>query len=160
MVMTAENPYATPAGDPTHPDALPQRNQFAELTTKELRTLRNDSHSIRTMAVLLVLGVVVLGLLGFTSFFARMGGLEVIALSGFVTLNLVTAFGLLRRNSWGRPLGFVVGGLMLLAFPVGTLIGVMCLFALGRGGRLFGPERLEHRALEQEWRHRKKHRIP
>jgi hypothetical protein len=37
---------------------------------------------------------------------------------------------------------------MLFNFWLGTLIGIMGLFALAKGSRLFGPGRLTHRHLK------------
>ena len=42
----------------------------------------------------------------------------------------LTGYGLLKRLSWGRIAGIVVGALSLLSIPIGTAIGVYALWAL------------------------------
>ena len=161
--MSAENPYAAPVADPVNPEAL-QRRAFPEMDTKRLKQLRNDSHSIRTLAVLLVIGIVaVLAIL----IFALSGDRSTLGVAFpeltiqavILGVNLATVIGLFKRAIWGRVMGFITCGIMLIGFPIGTLIGVLCLIALARGGVLFGPDRLNHKELEAEWKYRKKAKI-
>jgi hypothetical protein len=44
--------------------------------------------------------------------------------------SLLLAYGLHHRRPWARILGLVLGALNLLAFPLGTLIGVYTIFIL------------------------------
>ena len=156
------NPYLTPLTDPVVAAA---RNDFHEIATPVLKKLRNDSSSIRTFAVLLLLGVVLmLAALLVPVFSDNAGGsvgmAELAIIGGFSAFNLATAIGLLKRSTWGRVLGFVSAAFALVGFPIGTLIGILVLVALGRGGRLFGPARLDHKALQREWKYRKANKIP
>lgn len=155
------NPYLPPQTDPV---MIAGRNLFQDIATPDLKKLRNDSHSIRTFAVLLLLGVAVFGiamiglLMGGEN--RAMGMLELAIIGVLGGLNLIAAIGLMTRRVWGRYLGFVSALFALLGFPIGTLIGILLLIALGRGARLFGPDRLEHKALNTEWKYRKANKIP
>jgi hypothetical protein len=153
-----ENPYATPASE----GSLPARNLFQDIPTKELKKLRNDSHTIRAVAALLVLGLLFI-LLAVGLMFARSGGalgvFELLFILFFAALNSVVLVGLIRRENWGRILGFVSGTLMLIGIPIGTLIGVLFMVSLARGKRLFGPDRLVHKQLEAEWKYRKRNKV-
>lgn len=160
MVDSApENPYAAPESDI---DTSPERKAFPELTTRELKRLRNDSHSIRSTAFLLALAT------GFILFGVLVGGLgpvaeaalpELALAGGLLAFSATAATGLFLRRTWGRILGFIVGALMILTFSIGTLIGILLLVALARARRLFGPNRLLHKDLEAEWKHRRRNRI-
>ncbi len=69
-----------------------------------------------------------------SSFALSVGMLTVVSVF-FVAIGLpglILAYGLLRRRSWSRPLGFVLGALNLLNFPFGTILGVYTMFVLTR----------------------------
>lgn len=153
-----ENPYATPESEVAVPM---ERNDFKEIPTKELKNLRNDSHSIRAVVFLIILGLAIMVIGGGTAVIsgAAPQGPELFMLLVLCGFNIAAAIGLMKRTTWGRILGFITGALMLLGFPLGTIIGIMVLVALGRGGRLFGPDRLHHKPLDAEWRHRKRNKI-
>lgn len=156
-----ENPYATPSSAAS----LPTRNLFQDIPTKELKKLRNDSHTIRAVAALLILGLLIMLLAGGFLLFGNIGNggpagvFELIPLLIVGVLNSVVLVGLIKRANWGRILGFISGALMLFGFPLGTLIGVLFMVSLGRGKRLFGPDRLVHKQLEAEWKYRKRNRV-
>ena len=161
-----ENPYAAPEQDPVNPDVF-TRQMFSDIPTKQLKTLRNDSHNIRVMAALQVIAV----LFWLIFFFATGFDTVLVEDSEFgyaiwaATLGIPAAFsvftlvGLIKRTNWGRILGFIMAALMLAGFPLGTILGIFCLISLSRGGRLFGSDRLLHKDLEHEWKYRKKHKI-
>ena len=50
---------------------------------------------------------------------------------------LLVSIGLLSRKPWGRIVSFIIFILLLIGFPVGTLIGVLGLFALSRARPLY-----------------------
>ena len=149
-----ENPYATPQSDVT---VCLMRNDFPDIPFKQLKKLRNNSHSIRSLMVLLIL----VGSLGTIGCLATLASeIQDSALGGLAITILVfmSGIGLLRRSHWGRILAFICSLFMLLLFPIGTIIGALSLGALG-SRQLFGPNRIDHRALEAEFRYRKKNRI-
>jgi hypothetical protein len=150
------NPYATPQSDVS---ITPERNDFKDIPTEKLKKLRNDSHSIRIVCALIILGLVVTIVSLFVSKGQQMGIPRLVFVLGSEGFYLVTLIGLIKRTNWGRIMGFIVGGLALLALPIGTLIGVLILVALGRSKELFGPDHLDHKSLEAEWKYRKKNKI-
>jgi hypothetical protein len=158
MDVASDNPYAAPVESGV---VTPPRNDFPEIDTKALKKLRNDSHSIRTVAALLILGIGILGIvLVFASFSGNLGIADLILPLGITAFQGIVVAGLIVRATWGRVLGFISGALMLIGFPIGTLIGVLFLIALARADRLFGSNRFTHKALEAEWKYRKKFKVP
>lgn len=158
MQSPSDNPYAAPLESGV---VTPPRNDFPDIDTKALKRLRNDSHSIRTMAALFILGITIFGFLMLGMVFSgNLGLMELILPVGVVAFQAAVMVGLILRASWGRILGFISGALMLFGFPIGTLIGVLFLIALARADRLFGPNRLTHKALEAEWKYRRKFKVP
>jgi hypothetical protein len=159
---TTGNPYLPPQTDPVAPAG---RNHFKDIATADLKKLRNDSHSIRTFSVLLILGAalmivgVVVSLLR-NEGGATMGMAELVIVGAAGGLNLLTAIGLMKRRIWARYLAMIMAVLALLGFPIGTLIGILLLVALGRSARLFGSDRLDHKMIDTEWRYRKANKIP
>lgn len=143
----SSNPYASPESNVV---AAPQRQDFPELTTKELRKFWNHSSSIRALVFLFFFcGVAMMaGGLFYGVYFALVASLVL----------FVAGTGLMRRTEWGRILGFVLCGLALILFPLGTIIGILSLMALSCG-KLFGPERFVHRELDAELKYRKKNRV-
>ena len=149
-----ENPYATPQSDVT---ACLMRNDFPDIPFQQLKKLRNNSHSIRALMVLLIL----VGGLGTIGCLATLAGERLdSALGGLAIAILVfmTGIGLMLRSHWGRILAFICSLFMLLLFPIGTIVGALSLGALG-SKQLFGPRRINHRALEAEFRYRKMNKI-
>lgn len=58
--------------------------------------------------------------------FALLSGLGMLFAGFLVVLGLpglITGWGLLKHQSWSRIAGFVLGGLNLFNFPVGTVLG-------------------------------------
>lgn len=159
LVQTsAENPYAAP----THSGMVVERRAFTDIPTPDLKRLRNDSHSIRAVVGLFILGLVLMLLITFAAIFSGSGigspELMIMALIG--AMQSLAMVGLILRTNWGRAVGFLSATLMLIGFPIGTLIGIFFLTALIRGAKLFGPNRLVHKELETEWRYRKKNKVP
>lgn len=152
----SENPYATPT-DPGF--ILAERQNFKDMPTRDLNKLRNDSHSIRAIAGLMMLGMGLVLLVVGLMIGGEGGVYEVGLFVGIVLVQGLVAFGLLKRPNWGRVIGFISAAFMLLGFPIGTLIGVFFLISLVRGERLFGPDRLLHKDLETEWKYRRKNKV-
>ncbi len=67
-----------------------------------------------------------------------------IGLTGFF---LVVAIGLIRRTEWGRIVGSLFTAILLVGFPIGTLIGIVGLRATLKAPELFGNARLTHKGL-------------
>lgn len=62
-----------------------------------------------------------------TSFFSVIG---IVFLGLALVVNLVVGLGLLRLKEWARITSIVLGVLRLLAFPIGTVIGVLTIWYL------------------------------
>lgn len=158
-----ENPYATPE---SHVRDDSQRHDFADLSFSQLKKLRNDSHSIRALMVLLFLVGLGVGLtlllmlvaLGQDGFKFSHVGPRVFWLSPVAAFALVGGVGLVQRSLWGRVFAMVLCVCMLWMLPIGTIVGILSLIALSNK-KLFGPQQLQHKALEAEFRHRKRNRI-
>jgi hypothetical protein len=77
---------------------------------------------------------------------------------GLALFYLVAIIGMLKRTSWGRVMGIIVCILTLINIPLGTLIGIVGLFAFIKAPNLFGPGRVPHKDLKTEYKLRKKAR--
>lgn len=150
----SSNPYASPESDVV---VSPQRRDFPELTTKELRRYWNHSSSIRALVFLFFF----VGVAGILVTWVCMSGKQYLEtyLSLCVTvIVIISGVGLMKRSGWGRGLSMVLCVVALIAFPLGTIIGVLSLMALSCG-KLFGPERFVHRELDAELKYRKRNRV-
>ena len=106
------------------------------------------------IAVLLTLGLLII----VAAIFMDAGSLGFPApvAIGIALFDLMVVIGLFIRSSWGMILGMVAGGFALISIPIGTIIGVMGLFAFIKAPTLFGPDRVLHNDLKAEFKHRKK----
>jgi hypothetical protein len=143
------------------------REQFPELSTRELKGLFNNHSSITALSVLWSLGaalvillspLLMLGVIGFEE-----GGAPGFLIGGGLlavgVFQLITVIGCFRRTEWARVCGIIVSALMLVNLPIGPIFGVLGLYAFIKGGRLFGPDRYEGRELKVELKRRKKLKV-
>lgn len=91
-------------------------------------------------AIFLVLGIT--GFIFLTGIGAVSGDAEAVKVLGFIGTvgalffgalalpGIAAGVGLLKRQNWGRILALVVGFLGLVAFPIGTIIGIYAFWAL------------------------------
>lgn len=79
------------------------------------------------------------------------GGLRLFFL-GLLVFYVFAIVGTLKRTSWGRVLGIICCCLMLINVPIGTIIGVIGLFAFIKAKELFGPERITHAEVKQAFK--------
>jgi hypothetical protein len=150
--MNTQNPYAppqvieslVPAGNP----------QFNTLDDKTLNKLYYRSCNVSGIALLLSFGLVVLAVL------IAMPEVDLAlpkpVFMGLAVFYLVAIIGMLKRTTWGRVMGIIVCILSLLSIPLGTVIGVVGLFAFIKAPDLFGPGRVRHKDLKTEFKLRKK----
>lgn len=153
-----DNPYQAPEDDSIMAD---EPRGFQDLSFKELKKLRNHSSTINAMGGLWVIGGVLQVVGGL--FFVSSSGYDS-APFGFIyvllgVFALLCAFGAFTRPSWGRPLGILLCCLAMLGFPLGTLIGILGLIGFASGASLFGPDRILHKNLNDEFKYRKKNKI-
>lgn len=161
--MSEQNPFAAPTVSPTAAvGGSDGEGPLGGLDHKTVKKLRNASHSIRTLGALWALGCVaylVLGVLMLTGAVGR-GPSDTNATVGLVliALGIVLGFAVwsaFARPTWGHILGIILCGLGLLGFPIGTLIAALCLYYYIPSGRLFGPGRITHAAINAEFQRRK-----
>ncbi len=154
-----DNPYQAPQSD----TRLEVAENFKELSYKQLKSLRNHSHSIRALNVVWFIG----GLFAIYSVFMTFAGSQVNMsnitawqLYGVIfSILLITSITLTWRPNYSRWIGIILCVLSLFLIPLGTLLGGLGLIAFINGAALFGEHKLKHAELESEYRHRKKHKI-
>lgn len=136
------------------------RNTFPSIETPRLKQLYNAHRSIQTLCVLWILGLIFLFIMLMVSLFspestmeARLGWSAIlIPLIGFY---LATVIGCYQRKKWARICGIIACVFALPGFPIGSLLGIIGLFAFGRSPELFGLDRLDPDELIVEYKKRK-----
>ena len=136
------NPYQAPRAEVADKD-LPER--LASYTPAQIKKLYYRSCNINAIALLVAIGVVAMLIMLFIG--DDPVGLKAIFVA-LLALYSVSFVGVVRRTSWGRIAGIVVCVISLINIPLGTLIGIMGLFAFSRAKELFGPERLTHQEVK------------
>lgn len=161
-LMSVENPYEVPEVDQsqyaaTIQDRIDEKlRDYQSLDEKAFKKLYYRSCNISAIAFLMVLGIVVMSGIFFLIPDVREELLLGVGfIGGLLLFQLVSAVGLILRTSWGRILGFVSCALMLTSIPIGTLIGIVGIFALAKGAELFGSNRVTHKELKAEFNLRK-----
>ena len=145
--MTQENPFNAPTVDQSAAyEGVPGLENY---TSDQLKKLYYRSCNVSGMAGIILIGTALIG-------FMLASGMPGIQSDGNFTLviwailafNLLTVIGLIMRTQWGRILGIITSVLMLIRIPIGTIIGIMGLFAFLKAKELFGPNRIKHRDLK------------
>ena len=86
-------------------------------------------------AVLIGWGTERAGLLG-SALLGAMGVFLAVGLAVFAVADLVIASGIAKGRPWARFAGMAMAGLLLIAVPVGTILGIIALMGLlGRDAR-------------------------
>ncbi|MEM0896914.1 MAG: hypothetical protein AAGJ79_08500 [Verrucomicrobiota bacterium] len=152
--MSETNPYEAPQSDVAAP--IPETYQFKDLDFKQLKKLYYRSCNVNGITGLLVLGLIFIVIASFMPDIVA-EGLQLVFI-GLAVFYAVTIFGLFKRTSWGRILGIIVCIISLINIPIGTLIGVLGLFAFFGAPELFGPDRVLHKDLKSEFKLRKKNK--
>ena len=150
-----DNPYRAPTAILT--DGPKDLERYS---TVQLRGLYNHGRSIRTLGVLWVVG----GIWSYFMVFAlfRMETLTLVMglFFGLIGLiQMVTGSAVFSFRAWSRIPGFLLCVLMLIGFPIGTLFGILGLVAFSKGGILFTPD-LDFKQVKQEYKYRRRHKIP
>jgi hypothetical protein len=155
MVTPEPNPYApSQAAEAGRIDRRSEDLPLADYTWAEVKKLYYRSCNIQCIAFLMALGIVVLAwiMLGGGAF-VRVQASPL--LWGVLAFNLVTFIGLLLRTDWGRALGIIACVLMLINIPMGTIIGIVGLFAFLGAAQLFGEGRITHAQAKAAFKARK-----
>lgn len=149
-----ENPYSAPSADTTIiPD---DKGDLCEMEWKALEKLYYRSCNVSGLVALMCLGVLLYGgvLLSSNTF----EGAVAIFMYALLVFYVACIVGLVNRTAWGRGLGIFVCIFSLLNIPLGTIIGLMGLFAFFKAPELFGEGRITHKAVKEAFNKRKKMR--
>lgn len=144
------NPYAAPVSsvsDLPLPSSLHGITDFAQL-----KKLYHRSCNVNGIAFLLGLGLVITA--GVLAVQQHTDEVKLILLA-LIAFYVPTIIGLYLRTSWGRILGIIACLLALINIPMGTIIGIMGLFAFFGAPQLFGPDRITHRAVKAQFKAQK-----
>lgn len=155
--VSHSNPYQAPtvAGR-----ILAKQRDYSELDDKALKKLFYRSSNVNAIAALMLLG----GVFTVSMYQGTWDSAEAtdfpqetrrLMLLGVAVFQLIGFIGLASRTSWGKILGFVGCTLMLLNVLLGTIIGIVGLVALSKAPELFGPGRVTHKELKNEFKERK-----
>lgn len=119
------------------------------LATKDLKRLYNLSRAIRALSLFWLLAAS-FAILVIASPRSELSATGTAIYSVFALIAAVAAFAGWRFLASGRVLGLAVSAVLLAAFPIGTLFGVLGLVAFWRGKPLFGAGRLTRESLKAE----------
>lgn len=127
-------------------------NALTSLPTKEIKKLYNLSRSVRALSFFWLLAISLCVVYTAT---ATPGTLALVMFPTFAVLAAFAAVGIWLFQNWSRILSMILCVILLLAFPIGTIFGILGLSALWGSKRLFGPNRLSQKQLQKELEHRK-----
>ena len=150
-----DNVYAPPKSnlDPQITGSLIDR--LKEYDDKSLNKLYYRSCNVSAIAGLMIIGVAILGSLFLFSNLLEDTSTPTAVLIAILAFNLISSVGIILRTTWGRVLGIVACAIMLINIPMGTIIGIVGLFAFINAKSLFGIDRISHAELKKEFKFRK-----
>lgn len=115
---------------------LPLSDESGESLNKELSGMVDDTREVLLKArktassVHRLIGWMYFLLLAISAFFLAMSNADrireylfLLILALPAAIHLLAAEGLVRNKSWARPLSIVVGIILLVGFPIGTILG-------------------------------------
>jgi len=143
-IAQAENNL--PANDSSDDNAL------TSLSTKEIKKLYSLSRSVRALSFFWLLSIALCVVYTYT---AAPGTMALIMFPTFAVLAAFAAVGSWLFQNWSRILSMILCVILLLAFPIGTIFGILGFIALWGSKRLFGPSRLSQKQLQKELEQRK-----
>ena len=149
------DPYNTPQSAVLQEGA---EIDYQAIEFSRLKKLYYRSVNLNVIAFLWLLGLgitlimVAYSLLGSVA----IGGPEIIIMAILTVPFGIAAFGLYKRENWGRILGIIGCFFTLLSIPIGTIIGICGLFALFGSPELFGSSKLKHKELKLAFKAAKK----
>ena len=155
------NPYAPPQSAP-QPRPEPETFQLLpHISDTDVKALSNRSYSIRFAGIVCVF-ITFLALVS-----ARFDNASTITIHSveidhslahltLILASIVTSYSLLKRPTWGQPVGIVYCILAILTFNTFlVVIAVLTILALANAGPLFGPEKIQHIIISTEHRQRR-----
>ena len=157
-----DNAFAAPEVDEAARWPDEEDGHLGRLPFERLKKLYLRSCNVSGVAVLMILGAIYL--IALPSLIpAEMPRNETAlvfqtVLTTLGILYLIGAVGIFLRARWGRIVGIIACVLMLANIPLGTIIGIIGLFAFIGAPKLFGPDRLRHGDLKQAYKAAKRER--
>ena len=146
------NPYATPEASVLEAKAPPVLGNF---TPAEIKKLYYRSCNVIAIAGLMIFGCLIVGAV-IIGAIRQTGTISMEAEAwvglGFFLTCIVGTIGVTMRTGWGRIAGIVACCIMLLKIPIGTIIGIVGLFAFFKAKELFGNGRIHHGELKTAYR--------
>lgn len=124
--------------------------KLALLSLEELVKLKKASDGLKGMSIawtILCAAVAALAVMAIFSSKPHNGITSILVLTTLASLAL--AYGLLHREDWAQTVGFIIFGLLCLAFPVGTIIGGLGIYRLVNSKNLFGADAPTHDEITQ-----------
>jgi len=143
IAQTESNPPVNDSGDD---------NALTSLSTKEIKKLYNLSRSVRALSFFWLLAIALCVVYSAT---ATPGTMALVMFPTFAVLAAFAAVGSWLFQNWSRILSMLLCVILLLAFPIGTIFGILGFIALWGSKRLFGPNRLSQKQLQKELERRK-----
>jgi hypothetical protein len=156
-----DNVYAPPKSnlEPQITGSLIDR--LKKYDDKSLNKLYYRSCNVSAIAGLMIIGVAILAsLFLFTNVLKDTStpSTPAAVLIAILAFNLIASVGIILRTTWGRVLGIVACTIMLINIPMGTIIGIVGLFAFINAKSFFGIDRITHTELKKEFKFRKANR--
>ncbi len=120
---------------------------LTSLSTKEVKKLHNLSRSVRTLSFFWLLATALCIVYTYTATPQTIGS---IIFPTYAVLAAVAAVGSFLFKMWSRIFSMILCVLLLIAFPIGTIFGILGLLVLWGSKRLFGPNRISQSQLKEE----------
>ena len=151
------NPYQSPKSEVQIFEPM----NFKELSFKNLKRLQYHSRTIRAMSYVWLIATPLLffslyGLIGLRPSEIDLNVVKLILLVIYLPLQILLE---IKRIAFGRWSGIVLCLITMLVWPIGTIFGLLGLVAYVAGGKLFGENKITHKELEMEYKHRRKNKI-
>lgn len=158
-MTNAENPYAAPESETISKSDV---GLFDVADFKKLEKLYYRSCNLRGLALFSIfMGPIIW--VSLADHFVRYESDSQIDSDLFLTIVIVliflfwvNTFGLFQRSNWGRIYVIVSCFIMQINIGMGTIVGIIGLFALFGAPELFGKDKLKHKDLAQIFKEQKR----
>lgn len=137
-------------------DAPPAESALSLLSTKEVKKLHNRSRSLRALSFFWLLAAALCVVFTATAAPQTVGSIIYPVYAGLAVLAAIGSF---LFKTWSRLLSMALCVLLLIAFPIGTIFGVLGLIALWGSKPLFGSNRISQDQLRAELKLRESNNV-
>ncbi len=147
------NPYRPP-NTPLYKTIQLNEENLQKLEKQDLKLIFNISNNVRSLGSLWLLGLLLSTMILFFQFRDFRAQYLVFFISVFITI--VNIYICYYRPIWGRIVGLLSSCLILLVFPIGSILGAIGLYSFirAKGKNLFGINRYKHKEISNEWKSR------